>query len=202
MPPCGVDYVCFTDQPFDRVPKPWVALPLEKISADPNRNAKRYKALPHYLFASEADTIWVDANFRITRGFDELLPLLDEHPVVLFKHFERHCLYDEACVCKAMGLDDPETIDRQMDRYRLDGFPAQYGLPECGTILRRDTLPERRLMERWWYEIQNGSRRDQLSFMYAVWITGSRGLVKILDRTAREGVYHTWTPHLCMGPLQ
>lgn len=198
-----IEYLCFTDQPAESIPAPWKALPMSKPFADPCRNAKQYKVRPHLYFSRWDASVWIDANLRITRGFDELLPLLDEYPMVLFKHFERDCLYDEANVCKSMGLDDPAIIDRQVAGYLERGFPPHYGLPECNTILRKaghngvDAV-----MESWWDEIRNGSRRDQLSFMYCIWKNGARGLLKILDRTARDGYYHEWTPHISMMPLK
>jgi hypothetical protein len=198
-----VDYVCFTDQPAETIPAPWQVYPLSKISKDPNRNAKYYKVLPHLIQPLRAYdiNIWVDANFKITTGFDSVLPLLGTYDMVAFKHFERDCLYQEAEVCKAMGLDNPRVIDAQVDSYRKAGFPEHYGLPECGTIIRKPDYYLDCLMEFWWREIQNGSRRDQLSFMYSVWTMGVRHRVKIMDYTARDGRHHVWTPHISMTPL-
>jgi hypothetical protein len=196
-----VTYLCFTDQDAALVPAPWKPKPMMKPFADPCRNAKQYKVSPSCVWADYDATIWVDANMRVTRGFDELLPLLEGHPVIMFKHFERDCLYDEANVCKAMGLDDPQIIDAQIARYREEGFPAHYGLPECCTILRKRDPDVAFLMHTWWNEIANGSRRDQLSFMYSVWKLGMRDKLKILDRTARDGYHHVWTPHISMLPL-
>jgi hypothetical protein len=212
--PDYVDYICFTDQPAASIPAPWQVRPLESCSPDPNRTAKRYKVLPHWCLPEYATTIWVDANFRVTRGFEELLPQLAATPLLLFRHFERDCAYAEAEVCKAMGLDDPVIIDAQMARYRALGFPENFGLGENGTLLRRNTPEIRALMQRWWEEIQQGSRRDQLSLMPLVWQNVGRAsgptsaaldgstLVKILPRTARDGYHHEWLPHLNMRPLR
>lgn len=216
-----IQYLCFTDQPAAAVPAPWQVQPLEKFHTDPARNAKRYKVLPHELLPNHDVNIWVDANFRITRGYDDLVQLLGgqaqtqelknpapeflssgfDPDMVLFRHFERSCLYDEAEVCKAMGLDSREIIEAQMKRYRKMGFPTQYGLGECGCLVRRNTCDMAELMETWWREICGGSRRDQLSFMYSVWVRSGRDKVRILDRTSRDGYYHEWTPHREMGPL-
>lgn len=196
-----LDYICYTDQPAHLIPAPWQVRPLRKHCGDPNRNAKWYKVNPHKILGDYDVNIWVDANFKVTRGFDDLLPLLESYDIVLFKHFERDCLYDEAEVCKAMGLDDPAVIDRQIARFRAEGFPAHYGLPECGTMIRKNSSGCSVLMAEWWWRIEHGSRRDQLSFMFCVWVREMRDQVKILDRTARDGYYHVWTPHINMGPL-
>jgi hypothetical protein len=198
-----IDYLCFTDQPKESIPAPWKVLPLEKTSKDPNRNAKRYKIMPHLVLPKEYGvSVWMDANLKTTKGFDELAWELILHPIVLFRHFERNCIYEEAAVCKSMRLDDHSVIDSQMARYRSEGFPLGYGLPECNVLLRTHQSPETiTLMETWWAEICRGSRRDQLSFMYCVWQTGLRDKLHILDRTSRDGYYHQWLPHISMMPL-
>jgi len=193
-----IDYVCFTDQPG--VPKPWRVRPVRYISDDPNRNAKQYKVLPHVFVPGYDLNIWIDANFRITRGFDEIIDaFMGPYDIVLFKHFERSCLYREAEVCARAGLDSVAVIRKQVQRYASEGFPENFGLTECNTILRRYTRKNRKLNELWWSEIRKGSRRDQLSFMYCVWKT--RPKIKILEETARSGRYHVWLPHVDMGPL-
>jgi hypothetical protein len=195
-----VEYVCFTDQPEDAIPRPWQVRPVYPIHVDPARVAKQYKVLPHRHLPPHDVSIWVDANFEVTRGFEELLGP-GRAPMQCFRHFERDCLYDEAAVCQAMGLDAPAVIDAQMADYRAAGFPAHYGLAECGTLIRRPTPAVARLMDYWWGEIVRGSRRDQLSFMYAVWRCGLRDQVAISERTARDGWHHVWHPHREMGPL-
>lgn len=205
-----IDYVCFTDQQ-QAFPAPWQIRPLVDFPGlpgahpDPCRNAKRYKILPHIVLPEYHTTVWIDANMRVTRGFDELiadLNLGERAPqITAFKHFERDCLYDEGEVCKAMGLDQPEIINRQMARYREQFFPAHYGLTECGVLVRYNTPDIKTLMEFWWEEIEKGSRRDQLSFMYSVWRLRLRHRLMIQQRTGRDGTYHDWTAHLNMSPL-
>ena len=117
----------------------------------------------------------------------------------LFKHFERSCLYQEAEVCKAMGLDSLNIIDKQIQRYRAEGFPENYGLPECGIILRNKSEKSDAVMNVWRQEVNNGSRRDQLSFMYAVWKV--QPIIKIFDITSRDNKWVQWIPHIEMGQL-
>jgi len=69
------------------------------------------------------------------------------YDIVLFSHFERNCLYQEAEVCAQAGLDSVDVIRKQVRRYKADGFPKNYGLPECNTILRRYTRKNRKLNE-------------------------------------------------------
>lgn len=189
------EYICFTDNPA-QVKPPWQYKPLEVISNDPNRNAKQYKLQPNKYFPDADQTIWIDANFRIDGS---LFDLFTDSDLTLFKHFERSCLYQEASACLSARLDSPEIINNQIERYRADNFPEQLGLPECGIILRNNTLKANECMDFWWHEVIAGSRRDQLSFMYSVWKTDTD--LTILDMTTRDNLYVTWVAHYNMGPL-
>lgn len=69
--------------------------------------------------------------------------------------------------------DDKETILKQMNRYIQEGFPRDFGSAANGAIVREHADPVCiRIMETWWQEVRNGSRRDQLSFWYSVWKNG------------------------------
>ena len=57
-------------------------------------------------------------------------------------------------------------MKKQVERYKIEGYPENLGLSECTVILRRHTNQIKEFNEAWWEEIKNGSRRDQLSFDY------------------------------------
>jgi hypothetical protein len=88
--------------------------------------------------------------------------------IALFRHSQRDCLYDEAEACKKAGLDDPDVINYQVQRYRNEGYPAHDGLIEAGVLLRRHTPAVQELSEAWWREICRGSPRDQISGNYVL----------------------------------
>jgi len=113
----------------------------------------------------------------------------------VFRHPERYCAYDEGATCIKRGKDTAERITAQLSRYESEGFPRQYGLAECNVIIRRHNDPAvKAAMDIWWDEIEKGSRRDQLSFNYALWRAGlvyqelGNGLVDV--RSDRRFVYH------------
>lgn len=187
-------YIAFTDQPLKS--KVWEIFPIQKIfykGPDPNRVAKQYKILPHKLLPESDYSIWIDANLKIIGKF----PKLEE--LVLLKHFERNCLYDEAEVCKSMGLDKPEIIDKQINKYREEGFPKKFNsgiFPECFFLIRKNNKKINAFNEMWWNEIDKGSRRDQLSFMYCVWKSGIN--INILPEDRNTNDFIKWMPHIEM----
>lgn len=84
-----------------------------------------------------------------------------------FVHDKRDCIYDEGPACIELKKDCPRIINRQLERYRKEGFPAHYGLLSGGILYRKHNSPALRAVdEMWWNEVRKGSKRDQLSFNY------------------------------------
>ena len=190
-------HVLFTDT-ADRV-SGWEIRPFDTVLADPTRTAKAPKVLAH-RYAGEGDwSIWVDGNVELIAPAQTLTAEVERAgcSIGLFRHPERYCAFDEAVTCIKRGKDEAETIAAQLARYESEGFPRQFGLAECNVIVRRHNDPIVKLaMEIWWEEIEKGSKRDQLSFNYALWRAGlayhelGNGLVDVL--TDPRFIYH---PH-------
>lgn len=169
----GVDYLCFSDSvsPRSRV---WRHVPFDWHHGDPTRVARRVKVFAHHYLAEYSWSVWVDANIHIT---GDLRCFLDTHlatdTFLAFRHPRRSCIYMEARHCVVRQKDDPMLIEHQIERYELEGMPRDYGLHETNVLLRdhRDTRL-RDLMGQWWREIENGSRRDQLSLSVVLWRNG------------------------------
>lgn len=132
---------------------------------NPRRNAKFYKVLPHIYLPEHMWSIWVDANIKLNISPKELISLAKKD-VLVFRHPDRNCLYEEAQTCMDAGFDDKNLILKQVQKYRNNGFPAQNGLAICGILIRKNTEENCRLNEQWWVEICRGSHRDQISFPY------------------------------------
>jgi GT2 family glycosyltransferase len=163
----GVDFVAFLEAPIES--KTWECRQINKGFPDPNRNAKIHKILPHKYFPDKLYSLWIDGSVTIEFPFsvEKLIELyLSDSDMALFKHSERHCIYQEANVCMQRRLDDPNVIREQIQRYTKDGHPSNAGLGECTILLRRHTDQIKEFNEAWWKEIQNGSKRDQISFAY------------------------------------
>jgi hypothetical protein len=134
-------------------------------------------------------SLYMDGNIRLKVPMQKLIDeWLDGYDIAIFKHHARKCLYVEGLLCAKMGFDDPEPIINQLKRYEKAGFPKDYGLTENGVILRRHTNKVREWGEAWFAEYACGSKRDQLSAMYAAHRVGLR--INFIGNSKKENVYH------------
>lgn len=163
----GCDYVCYFEGHLSRVSH-WQIRPLPPHLArlPPPRRNRHIKILPHVYFPDTEYSVYVDGSMDIIGDMTDLVSRqLTTHPIALFAHPNRQCVYEEADECIRLQRDTPERIRRQMEEYRRAGHPAASGLVAGGVIVRRHHSPEViRVMEAWWQELERHSHRDQLSF--------------------------------------
>lgn len=169
------DYYCLTDNP-ELKSDFWNIIQInrndyaEKCYGDNTRINRYLKLHPHEIFSKYKYTLYLDSNIYIDQSIIVFLYLYwTGKDLLVYKHPERICLYHEADFCKAVGKDDINTIDRQIERYKREGFPKDYGLTMGSVLFRRNSQEMIEFDEAWWSEIENGSKRDQLSFMYVCW---------------------------------
>lgn len=165
------DYILFTDNP-DLKTRIWkVRLIDNPENLDNVRLSKRVKLLGHEYLAEYDYSVWVDGSMDIIGDVKEYIERYKrKEPMLNFNHHGSNCIYDEVKRCIKLRKDDGRIMDEQIERYRVEGYPAHYGMTANGMIVRdihNETV--NRVMELWWEEIKNGSYRDQLSFNYVCW---------------------------------
>ncbi|MGB3465879.1 MAG: glycosyltransferase domain-containing protein [Cyclobacteriaceae bacterium] len=177
----GVDYICFTDQPYKS--KIWDVRQTVAPFDDPTRNSRQIKILPHRYLSSYDVSIFMDGNFLLRKNPADLLKeKLKNQNMLIFDHSKtsdpRNCVYEEYEAILALGektgklKDDPQVMKAQIEKYLSEGYPADNGLISSGVLIRKHNEPDVvRAMEKWWEELSAGSKRDQLSFDYAAWKT-------------------------------
>jgi hypothetical protein len=163
--------VCFTDRKLE---SPVWDVVVRPEKGDPVRIAKQYKILTHRFFPRAQYFVWNDGSQQLLERItpDLVEQLLDGNQIVVHPHPHRKCIYREARYCLYRKKDRPRLIQRQMDRYRKEGMPKNYGLIRGGFFIRRNNPETNHFFEKWWEEISTGSRRDQLSFDYLRWKIG------------------------------
>ncbi len=180
-PPACVDheYVCFTD---GRSPVPersaWRPIAVAPTQKTPHLDARWHKLHSHRLFPHAEWTLYLDASLQLHRcplDFLDWCRSATKKPdgdLYLFEHPDRDCLYDEAKVCIEWGKDTRERIEPHVAKYRAMAFPEHMGLWFGGVLLRRNAPATARFNEMWWWELINGSHRDQISLPVVLHYSG------------------------------
>lgn len=165
----GWEYVCYTNS--DLKSDIWQIQKIYDSSLDAKKLARFIKLHPHELFDNYDIVLWVDSNLKINVDLNEFMKnnFNTNSLMAMMTHGRRNCIYEEAKQCSLELKDDPKVIENQMDLYRKEGFPPNYGMSQTGVMFRRNNTEVKTFCEKWWNEIYHGSCRDQLSFFYTMW---------------------------------
>jgi hypothetical protein len=192
------DYICFTDNK-DLKSDIWKVIYSKPYHKDPVRSAKIFKVKPHEFLRDYETSIWIDANFIICSDLNQFLNKFGTQANMLtFEHDQgRNCIYDEAKIIIEHNKDNPDIVTRQMEKYKLEEFPEQTGLTANSILLRRHNKEDIiELMELWWDEIEEFSRRDQLSFYYCKWkLKTKMFMLRYPNYNIRMNDWFRWLPH-------
>lgn len=117
--------------------------------------------------------IYHDHKLQQRTDINPLADLLTEDiDLVVKKHPDRNCIYDEAKVVSQMRLARPDLVDEQMVKYEREWqVPRQAGLIDSCILVRwaNQTEYQDEFYEKWWQEVQAHTHRDQLSFNAVLW---------------------------------
>ncbi|MDT0688476.1 DUF616 domain-containing protein [Salegentibacter sp. F188] len=176
----GVDYVCFTDTPLKC--KFWKVIVVERRFEDPTLDARWHKIMAHKHLSKYKQSIYIDGNFLVLQNPVKLLEqkLRDEIVLAFFDHNQcddaRNCAYEEYQAIlnlqdkQGYFKDSPERMQRLITFLKEQKYPENNGLISSGVLMRKHNDAELiKLMEDWWYFVENYTKRDQLSFDYVLW---------------------------------
>jgi len=168
---CGVDKICFTD--MDYVEKSKFAFVRVDPSGETASKKQRHVKI-HWpqVFNEYEYSLYMDSGVELLTDPNIFIDMLGDKDLLLFDHYRRDCLYEEARECLVRGLGDSQEITAQVSHYLSEGYPSHNGLYGCTVLFRRHTEAMRDFSERWWKEVQRFSSRDQISFPYVKWETG------------------------------
>lgn len=168
--PEKVKFICFTDNK-DIKSDVW-EIRYYNGNISPRLKNRKVKILPHHHLQEFDYSIYVDGNVQITGNLTELIEkYLSTHKLAVPRYPYNNCIYDEyPHFHRVYENGEPKEIETQLERYRKRGFPEDFGFPENNVIFRKHGDQEViELMEEWWKEYQNGSKRDQVSFPFVAW---------------------------------
>ena len=198
----GFDYICFTDNP-SLEPNGWEIRPMPEglEGLTKVKQQRMVKVLPHKYLPDYDISIWVDGAVIVKGNIKEYLKTLDmtQYSVFIPEHPARKCIYAEKDACvkiRKIKGDEVALADKQMDRYKNEGFPANYGLVQTNVMIRQhNDRYSKDLMEKWWSELKDYSHRDQLSFNYALWKCGSKKFKYLIKTTCNSKTFNWIKSH-------
>lgn len=171
------DYILFTDNK-ELIKKGrykhWTVKPIIFNKLDNVRNSRYPKVNAHIVLPEYDYSLYLDGNIIVNnKNLFNLAEDLISKDVLLAlpNHFERKCIYEEAEIVKNLKIDYPKIVNKEMRFLRHEKYPKNNGLMENNIIFRQHNKIKPAL-DLWWFMITKYSKRDQLSFMYALWKTG------------------------------
>lgn len=131
------------------------------------------KINPHYFFEDYRYSIYFDGNICLKGDITAYIPMLKKTRIGVSALTYIKSVYAEALRCMKIGRDFPEKFLTQVKKYWNQGMPEDFGVFLCNVLIREQNNPIcKKIMEDWWEEFSNNSKRDQISFPYVVWKNG------------------------------
>lgn len=183
-------YLCFSDT-LEDAPPPWEVVRIDPFFADNKVTNGFLKSNAHILFDDDCVAVWVDANLNdVTLSPSEALDLLAGRSIAVVRHNVRESIAEEAAIIASHGLDYTARVDRLQAHLSSVGFPDSGGLAATMLLIRdlRDPLVTE-FETAWWDGIARFSRRDQLTFDYALWQSGQKASWIPVDWQVRNRIF-------------
>lgn len=177
------DYICFTDN-INLKSNVWKILPIpEDLLSLPKVKQQRNIKINTHKYLKEYDiSIWVDSSVKLSDNINNVLKTLDfsKYNIFITTHPQRDCIYKEGEACIKLKKDTKESIETELNAFKISGMPENYGLLETNVIIKmhndHDCIT---LMELWAALLNKYSHRDQISLPYALWLLNYNKLCKL-----------------------
>ena len=198
----GVDYYCFTNNK-NLKSKTWKVVLIENDGLDNCRLARKTKILGHPMIDGKYDIyVWSDADVVWQRKITDFVKeYLKEAPFAIFKHHSRKSIREEAIACLMCRKDSKEIIEKTLGYYDKVGYADDNGLFESTVFIsRRNDDTVQKTMETWFGMVSKYSRRDQLSFSYAVWKNNLK--VDLIDLNVWNNDWFVTEKHSAKGAMK
>ena len=168
----GWDYICFTENQklIDKTSENWKFIKMGH-SSDKSKHQRKKKIYNEWMFASYDVSVYVDGSMYINCDLNEFIDKNCKTDFNLMNHPSRNCIYQEAAACIMLQKDNTATIMQQTLDYKEEGLPNDAGMVATGVMIRRHTPEVIEFCRKWYIEILEHSKRDQLSFNYVNWKT-------------------------------
>lgn len=166
------DYICFTDDE-NLLKKKYIGIwrikPAIFLNMDSKRNSGWHKTHPEICCGQYSQSVWIDANVNILSDYLEQEILSRDMDLLVPLHYLRDCIFQEIQAVIDAGRDTTKVCLGTAKFLQDSKMPEHYGLNETNIVFRRHNSDVVRSIDNiWWDCIMKYSKRDQLSFSYAL----------------------------------
>lgn len=170
------DFVLFTNEVDEAKVGVWEVRPIDYKNRDTTRVARYIKTHPESLLPEYNVSVWMDMNVLIKTDYlyNRVVQLNAEGALVSSMwHPGNDCIYEEAFSVMHMRVERESVVLDWCPRLVKEGYPRHNGLCETNVLFRQHKKSEVAGFDAFWWDcICAHSRRDQLSFNYALWKKG------------------------------
>lgn len=173
-PEKNIDYLCFTNNK-NLKSKTWKIIYIDNSNLNNHNLSRKIKILGHPTISKNYEiSVWMDASVIWEKSIHDFVSTyLKDKAFASFKHHARNSIQEEAIACLRLRKDTKESIIKALGFLEQERFPDNIGLYEMTVFIKKHNDPiVDETMHIWFDTLKKYSRRDQLSFMYAVWKTG------------------------------
>jgi hypothetical protein len=151
-------------------------IPKDAIKLTGNKINRYCKMHPFEIFKDYDYSIYIDGNVQVVSDVRSLCELAHKSKcgIAMHMHPNRNCTYNEAEACIIYKRGNSKKIIEQMEKYKDEEFPENFGFLEATIIVCDLKNPvAKKIMDSWYDEfIRSDSGRDQLSLPYIIWKNG------------------------------
>lgn len=172
----NLDYYAFTDQDIPEG-SIWKKMDISKYKQledlDDYHKAKYFKIFPYEFFPNYDFSIWVDGNVKIVSDIYPIAIIAENSSIATYNNPLHNCIYTEKDYMIFNNRVSASLINKQVEDYKKDGFPEQFGMRELSIIYRKHIDQEcYDIMKDWWEHVNKYTMRDQISLPYLLWKNG------------------------------
>ena len=174
--PNNCDFFLVTDQKAVKTQK-WRVVDIDLIDEIKYMNAKdknRFvKMHPELLFYDYDYSIYLDGNIQIVVDPTVFIQNMNRYGITTYRHTTEKCIYREAKKCILAKKASKSEIEKHVKFLNKEKMPVNYGMAYCGFIVRehRNKICQE-IMDEWWKQYSQYSKRDQISFPYILFKKG------------------------------
>ena len=165
------DYICFTDNEMLRSNSWDIRLFDSNLGLDPILLSRYYKINNHLVDEAYDLSVYVDANLRIRGNLDNFLVQAydSRKSMALLFHPFLNSLEGEVKACIENNKGSRTLLRDQYTHYQQQGFLDRLPHINARLMIRKSGDPlVRKVMEVWYDQLCTWSKRDQISFNYAL----------------------------------